>query len=375
MGQVVNWGFGPQRDIGVELKTGSWRASALSASDGNYGFGGLGVGIGMLHVAVPPGQAKQLQSLVQNAGVYLNCNYPTVANIAVFSGPRVDPPATIDMSAPSQTVAPDSNFDINLTIENSLPTEITNVIVTNLMPPGFTALQVSTSVDFKDAQIINAGEDGQMVVVNLDKMTAGAKATIRIIVNAYIDLLSGTQIRNTATLFYRESAADQTWLDFTVGSDELPLPAASASAGGGADFIPPGEAPTGGNSTSPVKEAATGDDVVPPGNMPSTGAELTLSADTFSLGEAVPLSGATLTLSSDNLVSPDSNGDASLQSPNLTTSASDSELAKVTVVHNATSSRSSITVAMAVLFLGMLVLGSGITFWRCRLDSLDQDKE
>src|SRR5262245_30703424 len=49
IGQVTNWGFGPQGDTRVELKTGSWQTATTSASDGNYGLGGLGVGIATLH--------------------------------------------------------------------------------------------------------------------------------------------------------------------------------------------------------------------------------------------------------------------------------------------------------------------------------------
>jgi hypothetical protein len=68
LGQVLNWGFGPQSDVGIELKTGSWQASTTSGSDGNYGLGGLGVGIATLRVAVPPALWAELQPLVQDAG-------------------------------------------------------------------------------------------------------------------------------------------------------------------------------------------------------------------------------------------------------------------------------------------------------------------
>jgi uncharacterized repeat protein (TIGR01451 family) len=376
--------LGPQADIGVELKTGSWRTATRSASDGNYGLGGLGVGIAKLHVGLAPGQAKQLQPLIQDAGVYLNCTYPTVANIAVFSGPRVDPPAKIEMAAPSQTIAPDSNFEITLTIENDLPTDITNVIVTDLMPQGFKALKVNSSVDPTYAQIVDGGEDGQLVVLNWDKLASRAKATIRLTVNADVDLLGGTKIRNSATLFYRESAADQAWLDFTVGSDETPVLAASGAAGSeGADFVPPAEAPTTGGSllepaadsaqpaaagqpaASTANPTAAGDEFVPPSNMPSTGGEIDLPVDTLDPMGEVNLAGAELVVGHE--VNRANEGPARPSGLAITTERS--EQSEVVVVHNAASRGPSITVAVAVLFLGLLVLGSGITFWRRRFDS------
>ncbi len=377
-GQVINWGFGPQGDIGVELKTGSWRTSTLSASDGNYGLGGLGVGIARLHVSVAPAQAKQLQPLIQDAGVYLNCKYPTIANIAVYSGSRIDPPAAIDMSAPSQAITPDSNFEVTLTVKNSLPDEITNVIVTDMMPRGFKVLKVTSSLDPRDARIIDGGEDGQLVVVNLDKLAAKASVTIGLTINADVDLLGGTKIRNVATLFYRESAADQAWLDFTVGSDETPELAASAGAGTGADFVPPSEAPTTGGSltedagdqaeaVSPAREsaptirpAAAGDDFVPPSNMPSTGGEIDLPMDTLDPTGQVNFSEAKL------ITGREVNG---INDTSLTTTDNSVET-QVEVVYKAASTGPSITVAIALLFLGLLVLGSGITLWHRRSDSL-----
>ena len=81
-GEVLNWGFGPEANVGLELGTGSWQLSTTSATDGRYAFGGLGVGVARLHVLLAP--ASQLTPLVQEAGVYLTCDFPTIANLAVY---------------------------------------------------------------------------------------------------------------------------------------------------------------------------------------------------------------------------------------------------------------------------------------------------
>ncbi|MEW5961310.1 MAG: hypothetical protein AB1801_26610, partial [Chloroflexota bacterium] len=139
-GQVINWGFGPQQGVGVELKTGSWQAATASASDGNYSLGGLGVGVARLNVAIAPALTGELQPAVQDAGVYLNCNFPTVANLAV-SGSEIEAPVSLEMAGPTGLAA-DSSIPLRLTVKNGLPNEITNVIVTDLMPAGLVAVEV-----------------------------------------------------------------------------------------------------------------------------------------------------------------------------------------------------------------------------------------
>jgi hypothetical protein len=120
-------------------------------------------------------------------------------------------------------------------------------------------------------------------------------------------------------------------------------------------------------SASPVKEAAAGEEFVPPGNMPPTGAELPLP-DTFASAGETDLSGATLKLTDDPADLPDPVEDASLHPHHYMLITTNSGPGQVTVVHTARPNGPSITVATAVLFLGLLVLGSGITLWRYRSD-------
>jgi hypothetical protein len=54
----------------------------------------------------------------------------------------------------------------------------------------------------------------------------------------------------------------------------------------------------------------------------------------------------------------------------LAPDSAEAESGNIVVVHNAASSGSSINVAMALLFLGLLVLGSGVTLWHRRSDML-----
>jgi hypothetical protein len=272
-GQVITWGVGGAGEITTELSTGSWQASAISASDGNYSYGGLGVGIATLRVLLAPAQVEHLQPLIQNASIYLNCDFPTIANLALFSGPHIEPPVTIQMSAPAR-LSPGSDTQIRLIVNNDLPNEITNVIVTNLMPLGLVALDVPTvSTPSENVKIINGGDDGQLVVVYLDKVAAGDEANIIITVTTAEDIPANTQIRNTATLFYRESAAVQAWFDFTVGYGGPAAPAAATlsapspeatSTPGPQPSATPAPAVTPTDSLTSTVESETAEDSEPP---------------------------------------------------------------------------------------------------------------
>ncbi len=292
-GEVINWGFGPQQGVGVELKSGSWQTATASASDGKYGLGGLGVGVAKLNMAVAPSLASELQPTVQDAGLYLNCSFATIANLAV-SGSEIQPPATIEMSGPTSLTAA-STVPIRLTVKNGLPNEITNVIVTDLMPTGLVALEVkAAAVDESNAQIVDAGEDGQLVVVYLDKLAAGAETNIFITVTAAAEIPANTPITNQATLFYRESVAAQASLDLTVSGSSIPIPAAVVREGEAEEaaaveteaeetadeaFVPPGQAPTTGGELAPAAAAAEAESeqgFIEPDDMPTTGGEITL---------------------------------------------------------------------------------------------------
>ncbi len=336
-GQVLNWGVGGLGGIGVELKTGSWQVATTSASDGNYSLGNLGVGVAKLHVAVPPEQVG-VTPLAQDAGVYLNCDYPVVANLAVYSGARPTPPVAIQLSAPA-AVAPGDDTVIRVVVKNNLPTDISNVIVTSLMPAGLTAVNVANAAGSSNvAKLIDGGVDGQLVFAHFDRISPGATENILVTVTAGQNLADGAKVRNIATLFYQESVAAQNWVDLTVNvaagrpkptpapsptktapvtvtlttaatttltatvaAKAVITPAATATItaaaiitptpkkpaitpepGAGEDFVPPGKLPTTGDDFSPPPGMlpTTGDDLLPLATLPETG-----------VGDWLPLAG------------------------------------------------------------------------------------
>jgi len=283
-GQVLDWGVGGLGGVTTELKTGSWQLSATSATDGKYGYGGLGVGVAKLHVTLAPEQAQRLKPLIQDAGVYLNCDFPIVANIALYSGSSIDPPATINAESSSATIPPGQTTQVTLVVQNGLPTGISNVVVTALFAPGLMPINATSASTAPEAiQILSAQADGNLVAINLDKMDSGAKATIDLTVMAAAELAPGTTLPATATLFYRESAAHQDTLSFTIGRAGARPTATSLPAQPPVATETPVIEPTPTMTTTPVvipaavisatatAQTEAGEDFVPPGGLPTTG--------------------------------------------------------------------------------------------------------
>jgi uncharacterized repeat protein (TIGR01451 family) len=214
-GEVINWGNRPETKLPIILRTGSWEVSAISSSAGLYDFSGLGVGIAWLQIPRAPGET--FLPFIQNAAVYLNCDYPTIANIALSGDRQATPPATIQISAPDEVITPDNPVRVTLTVKNTLPTQISNVIVTNAIPPGLIALNASTSLKSDQAKVkfVEGGDDSDIIAAYLDTLDSGTRAEVFITLAAIEDTPQ-THARNTATLFYRESAAHQASLEFTM---------------------------------------------------------------------------------------------------------------------------------------------------------------
>lgn len=309
VGQMINWGFGGEGGVTAELKTGSWQLSTVSATDGNYGFGGLGIGVAVLHVAFTPEQEARFRPLIRDAGVYLNCEYPLIANLALANNIIIEPPVTIEMSASQTVLQPGQNVDIILTINNGLPNEITNVVVTDLFAPGLIPVDVVADVAPGAIKIVDGNENGQLVAINLDKVARGVQVRLRIRVAAGARLTNTTQINNAATLFYRESVAHQASLDFTIREGvSIPVPlVATAITAPIADTTPeadslvlptpestpsvePSQAITATTTISltATNEAEDGEDFVPPNDLPTTGEDFVPPPDLLPVTGQIP---------------------------------------------------------------------------------------
>ena len=292
VGQMINWGFGGEGGVTTGLHAGSWQLTTVSASDGNYSFGGLGVGPAILHLSLSKEQSEHLQPLVQDAGVYLNCQFPIVANIALVKDPTVTPPATIKMSASRETLEAGQQTILDLTVRNGLPNDITNVVVTILLSPGLKVVDVTSKVDDNAIKIVDFDETRQLVAINLDKMAARTSQNLGVTLQAADELPAGVELKSTATLFYRESAAHQAVIKFSDGAADVPEPAplpveptpAALPTPAAEALTPPTAEPASLPIPNPTPEPAQeaealpapteeAEDFVPPSDMPKTGGD------------------------------------------------------------------------------------------------------
>lgn len=208
-GAALNWGVGGQGGISLNLGSGGWQADTVTNEDGSYNFGGLGVGMGILKVE--PGSTG-LRPMIDNAAIRLSCDFATQAVIGLYSGDeRPTPPAQISMKASAQTVAPGDRVEFILTVSNTLPNPISQVVVTDLLPEDLIIKSVNSSAGV--AELL----DNKMLAIIVGEVPENGTVDVFFSARVAEHVAEGTQLVNTATLFYAESAADQASVTITVG--------------------------------------------------------------------------------------------------------------------------------------------------------------
>lgn len=222
----------------------------VSSADGSYQFGGLGEGIAFLSADLPPEQAATLRPMADNVAVRLRCDLDVVANLGLYSSPqRPNPPATVTMTVSRQVLLPGQGAVFYLTLKNGMAHAISHVFLTDYLPDGLTVAEVTSSLG--SVEVLN----GRMVTVYVEELAQGAEATIQISVQADPALAYGTSLKNTATLLYAESAADQAWATLAIG--------AAAEAALIPTTLPVSGTPTPAAATTPEATPQPGDELLP----------------------------------------------------------------------------------------------------------------
>ena len=161
----------------------------------------------------------------------------------------------------------------NLTVTNSLPNPMSQVIVTDLMPDGLTIEAVNTSAG--TSEVVG----GKMLTVMIGSLPEKGEVAISISASVGANVAAGTQLSNAATLFYAESAADQAMRTINVSSGGASVAAIIADALASADET--GETGETGETASQVEAGATSTEdtaeAVIPDVLPVTGVGVTLS--------------------------------------------------------------------------------------------------
>jgi uncharacterized repeat protein (TIGR01451 family) len=255
-GTVVNWGFQNEPGVTLRLGDGGWELVQITSTDGRYGFGSLGEGIAFLKTDLTAGQAKTLHPMVGDVAIRLRCDLDIVANLGLYSSSqRPALPATLAMRVTPSAFLPGKTATFYLTLKNSMSNPISHVLVTDYLPDG---LKVTNVVATRGAvEVLN----GRMVTVAVGDVLQGGEETIQIVAQADQALANGTRLKNTASLLYAESVADQAAVTLVVGSGQAgaasPSPTANktltpspsttlapGAAGATPTALPPGPSPT-----------------------------------------------------------------------------------------------------------------------------------
>ncbi len=261
-GTVVNWGFQNEPGVTLRLGDGGWELVQITSTDGRYGFGSLGEGVAFLKTDLTAGQAKTLHPIVGDVAIRLRCDLDIIANLGLYSSSqRPALPVTLTIRVTPSTILPGKTATFNLALKNSMSNPISHVFVTDYLPDGLKVTKVVASRG--SAEVLN----GQMVTVLVGDLPQGGEETIQIVVQADPALANGTRLKNTASLLYAESVADQAAVTLVVGrgqagaasssptqtpsstANKTPAPSlsptlASGAAGATPTALPPGSSPT-----------------------------------------------------------------------------------------------------------------------------------
>lgn len=211
-GTLINWGYQNEPGVTLRLSDGGWETTQVTSSDGGYQFGSLGQGVAFLSADLSPKQAETLRPMADNVAIRLRCDFDVVANLGLYSSPsRPDPPATLTMSVSQAALFPGGTTTFYLAVKNDMPHSISHVFVTDYLPEGMRATDVTATEGAVEAL------NGRMVTVDIGELPQGGQVTIQIVAQADSALAYGTRLTNTATLLYAESAADQAWATLVVG--------------------------------------------------------------------------------------------------------------------------------------------------------------
>ncbi len=274
-GTVINWGFQNEPGVTLRLSDGGWETTQVTSTDGSYQFGPLGQGVAFLSVDLSSKQAETLRPMADDVAIRLRCDFDMIANLGLYSSPsRPDPPATVTMGASQAALMPGGTVTFYLPIENGMSHSISHVFVTDFVPDGLTVANATTTRG--TVEVLN----GRMVTVNIGDLPQGAKETVQILAQVDPTLAYGARLKNTASLLYAESAADQAWATLTVGTTgevaAAPLTPLTTASAADQSVTPSPVAPAE-ETPTPTPPTPVADQTPGPGDelLPVTGGGLT----------------------------------------------------------------------------------------------------
>lgn len=247
-GRVINL----ESNMGVPGQTvrfsgTDWSLDTTTDANGEYAYGRMGTEVGVLNVVAP--EDSDLRAVTQDIPLAVTPRMPIVVNLGVYRGAWTAPPLAPTVWAEPTWVRPGDRVEFVVQVENQLPTKISGVMVTDILPEALSLIGVTSD----RGSTSRTGNYGAAVIGDMEP---GDVVTVRMIAEADEDAPTGT-IRNKASLIYREHAAAQGVASVSIGWSP-PATAAPTDEGDGAEESPEPTVTVAGGDDTPTVLPVTG---------------------------------------------------------------------------------------------------------------------
>lgn len=202
---------------GVVVRFGGngWAVDAQTDSAGVYGYGRLGLDVGLLNVVLPEG--SDLHPVTRDVAFAPLAGQAVSINLGVYQGGRALRPLLVPaISVTPAQVQRGQQVVFTVQVHNVLDTAISNVWITDLLPAGLNLSGVSS----EHGDVIRSGN---YAAVHSGGLAAGEVMTASIYADVSADAPAGA-LDNTISLIYGEHAAAQASARLYVGAtDAMPV--------------------------------------------------------------------------------------------------------------------------------------------------------
>lgn len=201
--------------IVVRFAGSGWALDVQTDGTGAYGYGRLGLDVGLLNVVLADG--SDLHPVTRDIAFALPAGQVVFINLGVYRGGR----ALYPLIRPTVSVSPEwaqrgEQVIFAVQVHNSLDTAISGVWVTDLLPAGLNLSAVSSD----RGEVMRSGN---YVAVHTGGLAAGEVMTVAIYADVSADAPNGA-LDNTISLIYSEHAAAQTSTRLYIQSaDSMPV--------------------------------------------------------------------------------------------------------------------------------------------------------
>ena len=145
-GFALNWGYRPEPRLPVRLGGSDWQADRVTDDNGYYASNCLGLGIGLLNLAAPPG----LHPLAGDVAIRLGYHENLEVNLGLYGG-ELPPSLEINpsMKVSSPQVRPGEPLTYIITLTNTLGSTpdraLGNLMITDLLPEPVLPVTITTT--------------------------------------------------------------------------------------------------------------------------------------------------------------------------------------------------------------------------------------